>query len=159
MANWSKREDEIMREVYPARGAKECGVALMEEGYARTYGAIKERAKNLGIKRTKPRVYDSSWTDDEIAIVCECYPSLGAVGVQKVLWKNGYERTVAAITTRANMLHLKTTNTRRRMQKAGDTRILNICLDTELDADVIGHLEGQSNRSRYIRDLIRENLA
>lgn len=159
MANWSKREDQIIRLVYPKGGVSECDKALRAESYARTPGAIKERAKNLGVRRDRTTIQsDNAWTDNELAIMQAVYPAEGAEETQKALETIGSTRTLGAISTRASMMGLKLSNTKRRMTKGGEKRIVNFVLDEVLDAELIAYLDGKDNRSQYIRELVRRDM-
>ena len=159
---WTKEEDAIIREHYPSVGAKGCVEVLGAIGNGRTAGAVKERAKTLRVKRdmsSVERSNDNVWTDDEIAILRDSYPSLGAQGTREALAEIGSDRTAGAITTRAAMLGIRQRNTKRRMERAGETKLVNFCLDTQLDAEIISHLGRQRNRSAYIRGLLERDIA
>lgn len=154
---WSETEDAAVREYYPTEGAKGCASTLRTLGYVRTDGAVKERAKNLGVRRdrsTMTRNQKGMWTDEEISILRRHFQKGGASGVVEKLAQDGYERTIGAVTTRANMLGL----TKRRMETAGNAKLVNIVLDTKLDAELIRHLDRQRNRSAYIRGLVEKDI-
>jgi len=158
---WSETEDAAVREYYPTEGAKGCASTLRTLGYVRTDGAVKERAKNLGVRRDRSKMtrnQEGMWTDEEISILRRHFPKGGASEVVKRLAQDGYERTIGAVTTRANMLGLKVTNTKRRMETAGKAKLVNIVLDTKLDAELIRHLDMQRNRSAYIRGLVEKDI-
>lgn len=160
--HWSEIEDSAVREYYPTRGAKGCEKILRELGHVRTADAIKVRAMALGVRRdmsTVTRDVDGAWTEPELFILRSVFPTGGAQGVMEKLRESGYERTVGSISTRASILGVKTANSRRRAGlRSGKTKLINICLDTGLDGDVIGHLEKQRNRSEYIRELVRSDM-
>lgn len=162
MANqWTMTEDSAIREFYPSMGPKGCRKLLRELGYDRTDGAVKERAKHLKVKRDMTLVrrdVDGAWTDAEILILKTEFPVGGAEGVKAELARHGFDRTMGAITARASMLGVRMTNTKRRMERGGDQKLVNICLDTELDKDVIEKLSSQRNRSEYIRSLVRKDI-
>lgn len=162
MANqWSETEDAAVREYYPTKGPRGCRAVLRDLGYDRTEGAIKERAKHLKVKRDMSLVrrdVDGAWTDEEISVLRSEFPKGGAERVRTALEGMGYERTAGAISTRAAMLGVKMSNTKRRMERSGDTKLVNICLDTELDSDVIDKLNSQRNRSEYLRNLVRRDI-
>lgn len=156
---WSKEEDEVIRQFYPSRGAKGTSNELRSRNYVRTDGAVKERAKNLGVRRNRKLMRpDGTWSDEEIAIVMEMFPKGGPQAVLETLRELGYSRTTGAIATRASMLGLRMRNTKRRMTKGGDKVIRNICLDTTLDRDVIERLDSVRNRSDYIRGLVEKDI-
>lgn len=154
---WSEREDQIVREHYPTEGPDGCKTTLLSNGYDRTAGAIKERAKYLKVRKLRKSV-ENSWSDDEIDVLRATFPMGGAEGASKALSEIGCTRTIGAITTRAAMLGVRMTNTKRRMDKGGDKKLLNICLDTKLDHDVIDKLQSQRNRSEYVRNLVRKDI-
>ena len=109
---WSKEEDDILREVYPRSAVGGTIEALEKAGHARTVGAVKMRAKLLGVR----------------------------VDPNRKLKKQ-----------------LKRKSDRR--YGPGDRRtIINICLNDELDKDVIRALKSKGNRSQYIRDLVRRDM-
>lgn len=158
---WSEKENQIIRENYPDLGTKVCAALLRQNGYNRTDAAIKEHAKNIGVRRNMKKItrtVDSAWTEEEIDVLKKEFPKGGAIRVSEVLDALGYTRTVGAINTRAAMLGIRMKNTKRRMTKGGDKRIVNICLDTQLDRDVISRIEEQRNRSAYIRKLVKNDI-
>lgn len=158
---WSKEEDAMVAALYPDLGAKGTTEELRKSHFLRTAAAVKERAKTLGVKRdtkSTPRIMDGAWSDEELAIITDEYPTGGSERVKKVLSRKGYDRTLGAITTRASMLGLKTKNTKRRMTKGGDKVQINLCMDTVLDKEVIDKLDSQRNRSEYVRSLIRKDM-
>jgi len=56
---WTKREDEIVRQVYPLGGAKAVQVALKKEGFEpRSLKRIFSRANVLKVKRNKKQSYE-----------------------------------------------------------------------------------------------------
>lgn len=157
---WTKEEDAIIRQHYPSNGAEETTKELMRMGYVRTYGAVKERAKHLKVRRDRSTMrQDNAWSDEELAVMREVFPHGGPNAVMKALLELGYSRTPGAISTRATMLGLKMRNTKRRMTKGGDKVIRNICLDTELDSDVIDKLDSVRNRSDYVRRLVKKDIS
>lgn len=161
-SGWSEKEDGIIRENYPNLGTRVCAALLEQNGYHRTHAAIKEHAKNLGVRRNMKsitRVSDAAWTQEEIDVLERVFPLGGAVRVQEELARLGRKRTVGAITTRAAMLGVKMRNTKRRMTKGGDKRIINLCFDTTLDKELIAHLDGKRNRSAYVRELVANDMA
>lgn len=160
-SGWTEREDQIIRDNYPDLGTKVCAALLRSEGYSRTDGAVKERAKNIGVKRdmTKiTRTVENAWTKEELSVLKSAYPRGGAELVAKTLADMGYHRTVGAVNTRAAIVGVRRADTVRRMERKGKTRLVNICLDTELDADIIAKIDGQRNRSAYIRELVRGDI-
>jgi hypothetical protein len=159
MANWGEREDQIIRETYPSHGVKGCDSALRAESFARTPGAIKERAKNLGVRRDRSKIpHENAWSDAELAVLRSVFPEEGAEGTQVALASIGCSRTTGAINTRATMLGLKMRNTKRRMAKGGRKRLVNFVLDEVLDAELITHLDSKRNRSQYIRELVEKDM-
>ena len=159
---WSREEDEIVRELYPTMGARRTAQALASQHYMRTEGATKERAKNLGIKRdmsTMSRMTENAWTDREIEVLRRGYEQGGASGARAALLEMGSDRTIGAINTRAHMLGILTPKGKRRADKGGGEKVIrNICLDKELDGDVIRKLDSVHNRSHYVRELVKRDL-
>lgn len=161
-SRWSEREDQIIRDNYTAFGTKVCAAMLRQNGFHRTDAAIKEHAKNMGVKRDMKaitRVSDSAWTQEEMDVIRRVFPMGGAIRVQQELAAMGCERTVGAITARAHMLGIRMRNTKRRMTKGGDKRIINLCFDVVLDRELITYLEGKRNRSAYVRELVANDMA
>ena len=159
---WSEQEDNMVRTLYPDLGARGTTAALRAEHFIRTEGAVKVRAKYLNVKRDRSkihRVQDDMWTPQELDVIRASYPTGGAEMVKKYLDALGYTRTIGAINTRANMMGVKLLKTKRRMTKGGDKVVRNICLDTELDVDVIRKLDSVSNRSQYVRDLVKADIS
>lgn len=82
---WTEEEDEIIKTHYPEIGA-ECAKMLS----GRTIGAIKARAKMLGVRlnRSAANVRQDEnkfWTDEEIEILKKNYSVLGAKGCKDLL--------------------------------------------------------------------------
>lgn len=158
---WSERENDIIRENYPNFGTRVCCALLRQNGYERTEAAIKEHAKNMGVRRdmTKiTRVVESAWTKQELDVLRQEFPNGGGARVAEVLGALGYERTVGAINTRAAMLGIRMKNTKRRMERGGDKMLVHICLDTQLDSRIIDKIKRERNRSAYIRRLIARDI-
>jgi hypothetical protein len=158
--DYTDREVQIIRATYPDYGAKATVDALKAEGYTRSLDSVRMKAKSLGVKRdmSKRHTGENVWGDDEIAALEEFYPTGGAQLVKERLSDMGYDRTEGAISTRATMLGIKLVNTKRRMARSGDKRIVNFVLDTRLDAEIIERLDSQRNRSDYIRRLVKEDI-
>ena len=158
---WTEIEDAVIREYYPTKGSKGCEEILRGIGCVRTLGAIKEHAKLLKVKRDKATItrnVEDAWTEPELAILKTYFPKGGTQLVMGELVKNGYHRTSGAIATRAAILGVRVENTKRRMERSGETKLVNICLDTNIDSDVIDKLSRQRNRSEYIRELVRNDI-
>lgn len=156
---WTEEEDGAIRTFYPSRGAEGTASELASMNYARTANAVKERAKNLGVKRDRSLMeYDNAWTDEELAIISREFPLGGAKRAKAVLAQRGYDRTIGAVITRASMLGVKKRNTVRRMTKGGTKVQINLCMDSVLDEEVIAYLKGKRNRSMYVRDLIEADM-
>lgn len=157
---WTDRESAIVMEHYRDEGVEGCVKALRKEGYRRTGSAVKVQARKLGVKRDRTkmnrRVPDNLWEPEETEILKESYPSGGASLTRRRLADAGYDRTIGAINVRASLMGIKSENPKRRGR--GDTKLMNICLDTELDSDVISMLDGQRNRSEYLRNLVRKDI-
>lgn len=159
---WSEKEDTMIRQLYPSCGARLTTQALRAEHLIRTEGAVKERAKTLGVRRDRSTIKYTTegnwWSDTELDVLRSVFPTEGAEGVRRRLAALGHERTEGAITVRASMMGLKRTETKRRKETVGKTKIVNICLDSELDRGIIEHLGTKDNRSRYIRSLIEADM-
>ena len=160
--NWTEREDDIVRALYPDLGARGTMAAMRSEHFIRTEGAIKERAKHLGVKRDRSKIrrrVETAWTEEELDVIKSSFPLGGASMVKAQLDALGYSRTVGAINTRAAILGLRMKNTKRRMTKGGKKVIVNLCMDEVLDSDIIEVLNGQRNRSQYVRELVKRDMA
>lgn len=156
---WTEAEDDMVRQLYPTLGARGTTEELRKAHCMRTEGAVKERAKTLKVKRDRSLMsHDGAWKDEELAIIAETFPKGGAEAAVSTLRAAGYDRTVGAVSTRASMLGLRKERTKRRMQRSGDTVLMNFCLDSELDEDVIRKLNAQPNRSAYIRKLVENDI-
>lgn len=93
-ANWSQKETELLKKLYPYKTAKE----LQEYFPQYTNNQINRKAKALGLKKM-PEVAkqsrlqaslearDDLWTDEEKQIIIKYYPTHGAKGVQEMLPK------------------------------------------------------------------------
>lgn len=159
---WSEQEDEMVKALYPDLGARGTTAALRAEHFIRTEGAVKVRAKHLNVKRDRSkihRVQDDMWTPEELDVIRASYPTGGAEVTKRYLDAMGHNRTIGAINTRAAMMGVKLLNTKRRMTKGGEKVIRNICLDTQLDSDVIEKLDSVRNRSQYVRDLVKADIS
>jgi hypothetical protein len=158
--DYTDREVQIIRDNYPDYGAKATMDALKAEGYTRSLDSVRMKAKALGVKRdmSKRVTVENVWGADEIAALEEFYPMGGAQMVRARLADMGYDRTEGAISTRATMLGIKMVNTKRRMTRSGEKRIVNFVLDTKLDREIIERLDSQRNRSDYIRRLVKEDI-
>lgn len=154
---WTEEEDEIILKHYPTRGAKNTVRILGGKGFQRTYGAVRMRAKFLGVRAEHRSTCNNAWSKAELDVLREHFGSEGAKGVMLRLRKIGSVRSAGAIAMRASMLGLRRSNTKRRPAK-GDTVIRNFCLDTVLDADLIRRLDSVPNRSRYVRELIMRDI-
>ena len=109
-----------------------------------------------------------AWTKDEDDILRNVYPNESVRGTIEALSKAGHTRTVGAVKMRANLLGVRV-NPHRKLKKqikrsdrrygSSDKRtLINICLNDELDEDVIRALRSKPNRSQYIRDLVRRDI-
>ena len=158
--SWTQEEDSLIRKYYPSMGAKGTTEELRSRLYVRTQDAVKTRANYLKVRRDRSKIeHDNAWSEMEIAILRETFPTEGAEGTAKRLSDMGYDRTVGSISSRASMLGVRFENTKRRMQKGGEKVVRNICLDMKLDSDVIKRLDSVRNRSEYVRNLVRKDLA
>lgn len=159
---WSKEEDEIIRAVYPTMGARATKQALASQHYLRTEGATKERAKNLGVRRdmsTMTRRTENAWTERELDVLRAAYAKGGSRLAKRELDRIGCDRTIGAINARAHMLGILTPKGERRADKGGGENVIrNICLDVNLDGDVIEKLDSVRNRSHYVRELVRRDI-
>ena len=163
MANyqsWTQEEDSIIRKYYPSKGAKGTTEELRSRLHVRTPDAVKTRANHLKVRRDRSKIeHDNAWTEAEVEIVRSTFPDEGPDGTARKLREMGYDRTEGSVSSRASMLGVRYKNTKRRMAKGGDKVIRNICLDTSLDEDVIRMLDSVRNRSEYVRNLVRKDLA
>lgn len=67
MANWSEREDDILRAGYETGRS----AAVIAEALGRTPGAVRGRASALGIKREKPEAVDEiGFTRERVCPFC-----------------------------------------------------------------------------------------
>lgn len=156
---WTEEENEAIRLFYPSRGAEGTVKELKSMNYNRTAGAVKERAKHLGVRRDRALMdYDNAWSDEELSVMRREFPLGGAARVKAMLSGMGYDRTIGAINTRASMLGLKKRNKVRRMERGGRRVQINLCMDSVLDGEVIEHLRTKKNRSMYVRDLIARDM-
>lgn len=156
---WTREEDEAIRVFYPSRGAQGTVRELASMNYARTAGAVKERAKHLGVRRDRRTMkHDNAWSAEELSVIRREFPLGGAVRVASVLREMGHDRTVGAINTRASMLGLKKEHKVRRMEREGSRVQINLCMDSVIDEEVIAFLKGKRNRSMYVRDLIEADM-
>jgi len=157
--DYCEREMEIIRKVYPAYGPGAVADAMRAEGFIRTEESIKVKARSMGVRRDRTKMeHDGAWNDEELKVIKQYFPLGGAELATEKLVELGYDRTIGAVTTRASMLGIRNRNTKRRMVKKGDRKIVNIILDTKLDKAIIHKLESQRNRSEYIRRLIMEDI-
>lgn len=155
--NWSEREDEIVRTLYPSVGARGCVEAMRSEHFARTEGATKERAKKLKVKRDMGKMTrrsENAWSEEEVEVIKAVFPKGGATAVKSMLDQLGYSRTAGAIATRANILGIKS----ERRRDGGEKKVCNFVVDKELDREIIDKLASQRNRSDYIRRLITDDI-
>lgn len=157
---YDKTEETVLREYYPTEGAKGCIKRLAELGYRRNGDSVRVKARSLGVKRDRSVRYpsDGGWSDSELAILRKTYPRGGCPAVRRALEQAGYSRTDGAIRVRATMTGVQGPYSRRKAAGKGDVKLINICLDTNFDQDIIRHIEGKRNRSSYIRGLIRADL-
>jgi hypothetical protein len=158
--DYTDREVQIIKDNYPDYGAKATTEALKAEGYVRSLDSVRMKAKALGVKRdmSKRHTGENVWSDEELSTLKEFYPIGGTPLVKEKLDSMGCERTEGAITTRAAMVGVKLVNTKRRMTRSGEKRIVNFVLDTTLDREIIERLDSQRNRSDYIRRLVKEDI-
>lgn len=154
---WSESEDAILRKVYPAYGPSAVVDALKEVGSKRTLSAVTSHANNMGVKRDEGSI-ESRWSDEETEIVLTMYQNHTAQQISDVLASKGYDRSLYAVSARARTMGLSR-NPIRRQQRAGEMKVLNIVLDTILDSDVLDALTSKKNRSMYVRELVRRDLA
>lgn len=159
---WTEEEDNIIRETYPDNGARATKLKLASKHYMRTEGAVKERAKNLKVRRdmsTMRRQAENKWTDEQLRVLKDAYREGGARLAKTELEKIGCVRTIGAINTRAHMLGIVTPKGERRVDRGGGKKLIrNICLDVNLDKDVIKKLDSVRNRSHYVRELVRRDI-
>lgn len=99
---WTGQEDDAIREHYPDAAA--CAAALEGLGTTRNRDAIMRRAQALGLAR---KGTTDVWGRTEKAILTEYYPDGGPTEVKERLAELGYERTEAAITSRAKILGVR----------------------------------------------------
>jgi hypothetical protein len=101
---WTREEIEILRKIYPKNGIR----ATLEMLPGRTFAATQTKLRKLQIHVINPRSFVSEkrkgvWSKEEIKIMIDHYPNIGASGVKHLMPK----RTEGAITRKAYSMHLK----------------------------------------------------
>jgi hypothetical protein len=101
---WTRKEIEILRKIYPENGIR----ATLEMLPSRTRSATQTKLRKLKIYVINPRSIVSEkrkgvWSKEEIKIMIDHYPYIGASGVKQLMPK----RTEGAITRKAYSMRLK----------------------------------------------------
>jgi len=115
LQTWSADDDEILKKVYPEKGAE--GVIPLLS-VKRTVKSLQSRVKQLGVTRL--------WSDADLQILRDFYPEKGAEGVIPLL---SVKRTRLSIKTRASLLKIKTHKNWGGLDSRRPVLLYYVCID------------------------------